>query len=226
MKYIVLSLVASLACAHAARAAIYSYVNWTAATAGTPGSASGVIHTSGGDVNVSYAGELNFAQLNNSGTKYWSPATTWTSGVVTNAAATSDMIALGNNGANYTGTDSIQFSAPVTNPILSIVSLGGFGTTVQWTFSAPFVLLSQGPSTAWGGTATSLSQPQPNILQGQEGNGTIEFVGTFTSLSFTQSTSFNEHWHSFTVGIPESVPEPAAVTILGVGAMALLWRRR
>lgn len=222
MKYVLGLLALIFICTSQAEADSYSYVNWTSASSGLPGSAGGVIHLTGHDVTVSYTGELTFAQLNNSGTNYWSPTSTFTSPTVSNAPSTADMLALGNNSSNYGGTNHIEFSEPVTNPVLSIVSLGAPGITVQWTFDSPFTLLSQGPSSAWGGSSSSLSHPQPNILQGTEGDGTIEFVGTFSSINFTQSTAFNEYWHSFTVGIPTAIPEPSTLVLVGAGMAALL----
>jgi hypothetical protein len=58
-----------------------------------------------------------------------------------------------------------------------------------------------------------------NILSGNEGNGTIQFLGTFTSISFTVPT--NESWHGFTVGV-QQVPVPPAVWLFGSGLLGLI----
>ena len=35
----------------------------------------------------------------------------------------------------------------------------------------------------WGGTPTSLAQLPGDILRGNEGHGTIQFIGTFSTFS-------------------------------------------
>ena len=61
---------------------------------------------------------------------------------------------------------------------------------------------------------------------GQEGNGTIQFSGTYTSITWTNPTF--EDWYGFTVEVPHaSVPEPGTIAVFGVGLIGLgLLRRR
>ena len=59
---------------------------------------------------------------------------------------------------------------------------------------------------------------------GAEGNGVIQFSGSFTSITFT--TPDYENWYGFTVG--EATPEPSSLILLGSGllALGLLTRRQ
>ena len=79
-----------------------------------------------------------------------------------------------------------------------------------------------------GSAAGSLSEIAGNTLQGIEGHGVIQFIGTFTSIDWTIPTE--EFWHGFQVGIPtpQVVPEPLALSLLvgGLAAAALRSRRR
>jgi hypothetical protein len=52
-----------------------------------------------------------------------------------------------------------------------------------------------------------------NTVSGSEGNGVVEFTGTFTSISFT--TTF-ENFYVFTVGRNDAAqaPEPAALVLV------------
>ncbi|MGH9403859.1 MAG: PEP-CTERM sorting domain-containing protein [Terriglobia bacterium] len=101
---------------------------------------------------------------------------------------------------------------------------------MNYIFSAPFILLSGGANAYWGGS--SVTQPAPNDLRGQEGDGTIEFPGTFTSLSFT--VTGGEYWNGFTVGAlapgsSSAVPEPGTYSMALTGGLLLAFltmRRR
>lgn len=66
------------------------------------------------------------------------------------------------------------------------------------------------------------------LFSSGEVHGVLQFRGTFTQLSFTDT---NELWHGFTVGVggvAGGVPEPAtwAMMILGFGAAGATIRRR
>jgi hypothetical protein len=124
------------------------------------------------------------------------------------------MIAI--TGANLT-VDTFTFSAPVTNPVMAIVSLGQSGIPVNYNFiNAPFTVLSDGPG--WWGGPGIIANIGGDILQGTEGDGTIQFIGTYTSISWTASPN-GEYWNGFTVGSP--VPLPGAVWLLGSGLAGL-----
>ena len=207
-----------------AQGATYYYADWSADTVSTSitdGSASGTISTPEGTVTVNYTGDVvSSTQVNNSGSDYFTnwPAV-YTNSTVSNSPTNVDVISLSEARAF---TDTLTFSAPLINPILDIVSLGG-GAATSYNFNATPVILSQG-SAAFGGCGTCLSV-NGNSLSGTEGDGVVEFSGAFSSLSWTTTNS--EFWNGFTLGVAGEVPEPATWTYLPIALIALaLFRRR
>ena len=187
----VLSAFAFSASLHA-QAATISWTNWTSAINGDPGSASGSI-AGAPAVSVTYSGQ-NIGLS----TDYpsWTPATTFTGGTVGNAPPPA------NNAVDLTGGDStvntLTFSTPVTNPILAIWSLGAPGLPASFFFTPdePFTIEAGGPNAEYdGSTITAVG----NEILGSEGNGVVQFNGTFSSLSWTNPTY--EGYYAFTVGI-------------------------
>lgn len=199
IRYGVLVLAAVAGVAHAD----VDWVDWTDADNAT---VTGVVD----GIAVTYRGPREFAQLNG-GTNYWNPSTPYTSATVPNAPGTSDII-----GLSFTG-GTLLFSEAVTNPVMAIVSLGG-GPETKWNFNAPFQILSQGAG-FWGNGP--LTNPSGNTLAGREGHGTIQFIGTFTSISW--SIENGESWAGFTVAVP--APGTAAVAALGLVGSARRRRR-
>ena len=68
-----------------------------------------------------------------------------------------------------------------------------------------------------------------NNVYGAEGNGTVEFMGTYTSISWTNPT--NENWYGFNVGVAgvaAAVPEPASMGLMlaGLTLVGLAMRRK
>jgi hypothetical protein len=184
-----------------------TWTNWTSGSTGFPGNASGTM----GGVTVTYVGEntcLNCFASN------WSPASTWIGGPVT-------MPPPDNSGIQLVGgfgvTDTVSFSSPVTNPVMAIVSLGQPGLTASFNFASnePFVLLGGGPSSTWGGEPLTSSG---ETVFGTEGNGLVEFIGTYSQITWTNPTF--EDYYAFTVGTA-GVPEPAAwaMLLIGLGAV-------
>jgi hypothetical protein len=123
-------------------------------------------------------------------------------------------------GGNAT-VNTISFASPIANPLMAVVSLGQPGFLVTYDFDTPFTVLSSGPG-FWGspGTLTNID-PVNHVLQGDEGHGTIQFIATYGSISFTSPMA---HWHGFTVG---AIPEPSTHVMLLAGLSLLgFWARR
>jgi hypothetical protein len=195
------------------------WTNWTTATTGGPGSATGT----NGSVTVTYSGELDGA-ITNGGSSVWAPNSSFTGGTVTTSpSVVGDELAL--NGS-YTGTNTISFSSPVTDPLIAIWSLGQPGLSASFNFiGITPTLEAGGPNSQYGGSSITVLA---NSVFGNEGNGVVQFTGTFSSLSWTNTF---ENYYSFTVGVngsdtPAPVPEPMTMTLVGSGVVGMLLRRR
>ena len=188
------------------------YVNWTSDNGG------GIVYgTLNGGINVTYSGEVTFDQLNGIGTYYYTdPSQVYGSGieytanpVIANTPLTSDIIAItGTPGF----TDTFTFSRPVVDPVMLLVSMGQSSVLTTYTFDTPFVVLSDGPGW-WGGPGTLVQSV--NSLTGIEGDGAIQFLGSYSSISFTGSAP--ENWNGFTIGVP--VPDASSSAWLLSGVM-------
>lgn len=198
-----------------ASATIIDWAAWSSPlVSATSGSANGVA----GGVNISYSGELE-----NLFTNYpsYGPNGTFNGGTVDNAPPQANGI-IQLYGGNPNQTNTITFSQAVTNPVLAIWSLGQGGVNASFNFNATPTLESGGPSSEYAGQTISVLG---NVVSGSEGNGTVQFTGTFNSLSWTNPTA--ENWYGFTVGVA-AVPEPEtyAMMLAGLGLMGFVARRR
>jgi hypothetical protein len=202
--------------AGSARADTVSWADWTGATNGNPtGLATATIPTT--PVTISYTGEVESLQ---GGYPSWTPASSYVGGTVSNAPpASGGIIQLFGGG---TTTDTITFSTPVVNPVMAIWSLGQSGDQAEFDFtgSEPFTVEGGGPSAEYNGQGLTSSG---NTVYGIEGNGTIQFNGTFSSLTWTNPVF--ENWYGFTVGIDgvaSTVPLPSSLPMSCVGMASLL----
>ncbi len=218
----VLALGALAAVASASQAATVNWADWT--SAGTQ-SVTGSAVAGSSTVGITFNGAYSFAQLNGMGTNYWSPSSPYISSTVSNAPGTSDIIALSD-----AGVTTITFSQAVVNPLIALVSWNGadvtFGSaTDTQTYNIQY--LSSGAG--YWGSGTYGSPTATSFTGNGELHGVIELVGTYTSISFTDTTA--ENWHGLTVGfesVAAPVPEPGnlALMLAGLGALGVAVRRR
>jgi hypothetical protein len=165
----------ALAVASPAHANQISWTNWTSATAGNPGSASGTMP----GVIVTYNGETGYwnysqqpkpplppnltypefvgALLSNAEITpppLWMPISTYVGGVVGNAPTQDVVVVTGpepDYGSPAVVSETISFSSPVTNPVMAIWSLGSVNIPAVFIFTDPFVLEAGGPDGYTGG---------------------------------------------------------------------------
>lgn len=190
------------------------WTDWTSATLGANGggSATGSL----GSVGVSYSGELDGFVINGT-SSIWAPNSSFIGGTVTASPSTvGDDLRI--NGT-FTGTSTITFDQPVINPVLAIWSLGQPGLAASFTFNRTPTLQAGGPNANFGGSSISVNG---NTVNGNEGNGVIQFDGSITFISFTTTP---ENFYAFTVGLnggPTAIPEPGSFVLFCAGAALLL----
>jgi PEP-CTERM motif len=215
MRKLLLAGVALLAinCGSAASAAVVTWNTWNSATSGTDGPLT-VTFSSGGSLDNLYTG--NYPS--------YTPTTTYADGTIVNNAPlpTNRIIQL--QGGN-TNLQTVTFSQAVVDPIFAIWSLGAGGNTATFVFNQTPTFVVGGPSAEYGGGPISVTG---NTVSGTEGNGTIEFLGTFNSITWTNPNS--EFWYGFNVGFDAVAPVPEASTwammILGFCAVGFMAHRK
>ena len=203
---------AALAASGLAQSATIDWNQWTSnATGNIAGST---------PVTVTFSGENNTGWY--AGYPSYGPSATWADGTIVSNAPTGGIVKLYGGNSNV---DTITFSQAVTNPVFAIWSLGQGGINASFDFiKATPVFVAGGPSSEYNGQAITVSG---NDVFGREGNGTVQFIGTFTSISWTNPVA--ENWYGFNVGIAgvSSVPEPGTVGLMLAGLTLVgLARRR
>ena len=208
-----------------AHADTIDWTTWSSFTGGTnsnpagpAGSATGTL----GGITVTYSGQIQSLQF---GYPSWGPASSFTGGTIGNAPPPANGAVQMEGGSAY--TETITFSSPVLDPIMAIWSLGAGGNTASYDFTAsePFAIEAGGPSNEYGGM--SIYTNSSDGVSGAEGNGVIQFSGTYSSLTFT--TPGYEDYYDFTIGNdtnPSPTPEPGSLALLGTGLAALTGLRR
>lgn len=172
-------------------------------------------------VDVTYTGSYYGFQLNG-GTNYWaSDPSTYESSTASNAPSNSDIVPL-----NYGGSKTIAFSQPVQNPLIALVSWNGNNVSFA---NNPIEFLSYGAG-YYGNGYPTLNSTNTGFYGNGELHGVVELPGTFTSITFTDSS---EYWHGFSMGIVDlgqttATPEPTSLLLLGSGPglVGLVARRK
>jgi hypothetical protein len=212
-RYASFTIVAALACSVPAGATTV-WVDWLSFTAGANGGG-----TAAGAINgktVTYTGELDTAVVNGT-SGLWSPNSSFIGGTSnTSPSVVNDDLRM--NGSS-TGINTLTFSAAIVNPVFAIWSLGSPSSAASFVFASTPTLQAGGPNSAFGGSSITVSG---NTVNGNEGNGVVQFTGTFTSISWTNTF---ENYYAFTMGLEEAgqtggVPEPSTAA-LAAGALAL-----
>lgn len=115
-------------------------------------------------------------------------------------------------------------SVEVTDPLMAIWSLGELNKSAEFDFNQPFIVIAGGPDQYSGGQALGTSNctgpsGECYTVNGNEGSGVIEFIGTFDEISFT--TPVAENYYAFTLGEEGVIPEPETLSLFGLGLLAL-----
>lgn len=121
------------------------------------------------------------------------PVGTFTSANVPNLPNNQNLLAMSGLDAAY-AKHTLTFSQPVTDVVMNIVSLGGTAGQSTYAFSQDFNLLSQD-------TGPFPMEPLVKVgreLTGKESSGTIQFVGTFSSIEWVISVP--EYFSGFNFG--------------------------
>lgn len=187
-----------------------SWANWTSSTQGT-------LVQNGDVIDVTYSGSA--FSMSKSGFYYDVPSS-FTSATITNTPGTNGTFLI--SGGNAT-VHTFSFSQAVINPVIAVFSVGQLGVPVRFVFETDqFSVTSATANGHWGGGTLTQSA---NVITGREGNGLLEFQGTYTSISFT--TPDYEYYYGAAIGAPlAAVPEPATLALAMGGVLVVAWRRQ
>lgn len=177
------------------------WTTWTSVALGSPGTASGTLSPPGGDITVSYSGEVadgsaitGEPSISGIATVTFTPEATYLSATVSHGPPPSGMIGFYN--ANL--AETITFSEPVRDPLIAVITLGNFGFPTTMTFEgAEPEVLSSGPGVFdQDGTLTASG----NDVVGNEGNGVVQLSGVFSSFTVIVGGAAGD-FAALTVGI-------------------------
>jgi hypothetical protein len=212
MRILGLRFIVWLAIVPPAYSSVINWAQWIQVVPGIPGRAIGT--NSAAALSITYNGELE-SLISNYIT--WQPATTYSGGDVSNPPPFSDGAIQLFGGFGVTNT--VTFSKPVINPVMAIWSLGASKTNAEFVFltTRTITIESGGPSMEFGGQ--SITQTN-NIIFGKEGNGTIEFHGAFTQISWTNPNF--EDSYGFNLGAPVFLPPLLQLQVTDDNAI-LMW---
>lgn len=218
-----------------ASAVPYYYVDWTSWNPGAGTAVGTITPSSGPAVTVNFdaitSTGASGSYLGVTGNYLWTPAATYESTQVDNASTFEGIQLVGTSNMTY----RVTLSEAIKDPIMAVTTLGAGNDPATYVFDSPFTILSQGPTCCWGGGGDRLTQ-SGNVLTGLEGAGTIQFIGTYSTFSWTVPDP--EYWHGFTFGIrttealeptpppTNGVPEPGVLSLLGLGLLGLVASRR
>ena len=214
MKFKLAFAAAALAASGLAQSATIDWNTWTSNSTGTIDSTS---------VTTTFTGQTNLGWY--ASYPSWAPGGTYADGtVVANGPSSTNGIVVLNGG--NTNVQTITFSTPVVDPVMAIWSLGEGGINASFDFTnATPVFVAGGVSVEYGGSSIVVSGSD---VSGNEGNGTVQFIGTYSSISWTNPTF--ENWYGFDVGVAgvSAVPEPGSMGLLlaGLTLVGLAARRR
>ena len=183
------------------------WIDWTSSVnSGATHTATGTFTTSSGTVSATLTNSVGFSFVQTSGgTNYFSPTAPFISDGVA-APTSSDIIAF-----NAHGERSLAFSAPVTNLYFAYVSLNGNG----YRFDRDFDIISQGTGFWGSGSVEKVTHVINGVTYyelnatGGEPHGVIRFKGTFSTVAW--STTVDEDWNGFTLGIKSSLNDLQSV---------------
>jgi len=199
------------------RTNLYSWVDWQSADVAT-GTATGIATLADGTeitVNLRVAdpdGSAPIFGYTNNGVNVggiagftfhnWfsnNPSTYTSSYVLNHPGFDDDIIALagGQESGHPLSSYVITFSPAVSDPVMAVMSLGAGGNQASYAFDRSFEILSQGPGRFGGGTSSLQGAGQ--TLKGNEGNGTVRFLGSYSTFSWTVPDG--EIWHGVTLGV-------------------------